>query len=198
MITPIENAADLADQQDISYGTLEGGKALVYNQSPHSTICYVQLRVPSINSYVFSPSATFHDKKAQRWRSFVWVSISFLLFFLCLSAFLAFRLDSPLSDGFLATHAWHFIVHSFMSWCLFSFSLLFLALGLKNRNLSEDVEVHGGEWCRFRLWATNVHEWGSIRHLWEICSTLTSKKNTIRWMAGYENNQRQLNNRCVR
>lgn len=30
MITPIENAADLADQQDISYGTLEGGSTMTF------------------------------------------------------------------------------------------------------------------------------------------------------------------------
>lgn len=30
MITPIENAADLAEQQDISYGTLEGGSTMTF------------------------------------------------------------------------------------------------------------------------------------------------------------------------
>lgn len=30
MITPIENAADLADQTDISYGTLEGGSTMTF------------------------------------------------------------------------------------------------------------------------------------------------------------------------
>lgn len=30
MITPIENAADLADQTDITYGTLEGGSTMTF------------------------------------------------------------------------------------------------------------------------------------------------------------------------
>jgi glutamate receptor, ionotropic, invertebrate len=30
MITPIENAADLAEQTDISYGTLEGGSTMTF------------------------------------------------------------------------------------------------------------------------------------------------------------------------
>lgn len=30
MITPIENAADLADQTDIVYGTLEGGSTMTF------------------------------------------------------------------------------------------------------------------------------------------------------------------------
>lgn len=30
MITPIENAADLAEQTEISYGTLEGGSTMTF------------------------------------------------------------------------------------------------------------------------------------------------------------------------
>ena len=47
MITPIENAADLAEQQDISYGTLEGGSTMTF------------FRVSFLNVYLLSPSLFF-------------------------------------------------------------------------------------------------------------------------------------------
>lgn len=39
MITPIENAADLADQTEITYGTLEGGSTMTFFRVSSSTVC---------------------------------------------------------------------------------------------------------------------------------------------------------------
>lgn len=110
MITPIENAADLAEQQDISYGTLEGGSTMTF------------FRVSFL--YLFRP---FH-----------------LLPTLCCRREL-------LSDVFSATHARNFIVHIYV--IKFSSTTLTIILhssfcpfsGFKNRNLSENVAVHGSE-----------------------------------------------------
>lgn len=38
MITPIENAADLAEQTEINYGTLEGGSTMTFFRVSHSVL----------------------------------------------------------------------------------------------------------------------------------------------------------------
>jgi len=39
MITPIENAADLAEQTEISYGTLEGGSTMTFFRVRTQFLC---------------------------------------------------------------------------------------------------------------------------------------------------------------
>jgi hypothetical protein len=113
MITPIENAADLAEQQDISYGTLEGGSTMTF------------FRVSIL--YLFRP---FH---------------------LLLRYFCCRRRRELLSDDFSATHARNFIVHIYVikfsstTLTIILFFLRFSLAGFKNRNLSENVAVHGSE-----------------------------------------------------
>lgn len=53
MITPIESAQDLADQTEISYGTLEGGSTMTFFRVSKRIFCnFLQVRLTKkIESY---------------------------------------------------------------------------------------------------------------------------------------------------
>ncbi|CRK95896.1 CLUMA_CG009342, isoform A [Clunio marinus] len=70
MITPIENAADLADQQDISYGTLEGGSTMTFFRSKKPSV-FVATYEDGIKrvlegDYAFLMESTMLDFAVQR------------------------------------------------------------------------------------------------------------------------------------
>jgi len=48
MITPIENAADLAEQTEIAYGTLEGGSTMTFFRVRTQRLCLL------VNYYISS------------------------------------------------------------------------------------------------------------------------------------------------
>jgi hypothetical protein len=64
MITPIENAADLAEQTEIAYGTLEGGSTMTFFRVRTQRLCLlVKYYISSITSVTTATSITHKQAK---------------------------------------------------------------------------------------------------------------------------------------